>query len=191
MAQLSEILAKEQNRMDATARSVVHLYREGSFLRAYEWSAWLYIKYYNELKVNARHVKSLGATMAFVGFPQTSIDKFTPQGAKVVPEADGSVSVVLPFDIAPDKVQDMVTEFDAWKATIPVEVPQPKADNRPQRPDERRNVPYDIPQHASQRPHAGVFSILQTIMSYPVENSTPSDNLQFITSLKHQVAGLL
>ncbi len=28
MAQLSEILAKEQNRMDAAARSVVHLYRE-------------------------------------------------------------------------------------------------------------------------------------------------------------------
>lgn len=51
MAKLSEILTAEKQRQDAAARLVIHLYQEGSFLRAYEWSAWLCCRYLNSFKV--------------------------------------------------------------------------------------------------------------------------------------------
>ena len=41
MAKLSEILSIEKERADDPALRVIHLYQEGSFLRAYDWSAWL------------------------------------------------------------------------------------------------------------------------------------------------------
>ena len=42
MPQLKEILETERNRPTLEQCSVVHLFREGTFYRAYEWSAWLF-----------------------------------------------------------------------------------------------------------------------------------------------------
>ena len=41
MAQLKEILEKEKERASLEQCAAVHLFREGTFYRAYEWSAWL------------------------------------------------------------------------------------------------------------------------------------------------------
>lgn len=41
MAKLSEILIAERDRQNRDMWCHVHLYQEGTFLRAYEWSAWL------------------------------------------------------------------------------------------------------------------------------------------------------
>ena len=38
--QLKEILSIEENRTE-DSRGVIHLFQEGTFYRAYEWSAWL------------------------------------------------------------------------------------------------------------------------------------------------------
>ena len=184
MANLAEILAKEQNRTDTAVCYVAYLYREGSFMRAYEWSAWLYVKIYSEMKVTTWQVKSLGKVMAFVGFPHTSMEKYTPKGAQVVPEADGSVKVILPAEEVPTDLQGMKGEFETWKGSLPVEDAQLKV-------RERREVPFDVPQSATASRPDGVFSILQRIMSYPLENATPAENIQFISKLKHSVSSLL
>ena len=42
MSQLKEILEKERERSTMEQCSVIHLFREGTFYRAYEWSAWLF-----------------------------------------------------------------------------------------------------------------------------------------------------
>ena len=41
MAKLEEIIKTEMSRSDSRTFSRIHLFREGSFLRAYEQSAWL------------------------------------------------------------------------------------------------------------------------------------------------------
>lgn len=41
MAKLADILETEQKRADATQQRIVHLFADGTFYRAYEWSAWL------------------------------------------------------------------------------------------------------------------------------------------------------
>ena len=42
--QLKEILSIEENRTE-DSRGVIHLFQEGTFYRAYEWSAWLCHRY--------------------------------------------------------------------------------------------------------------------------------------------------
>ena len=50
MSQLKEILSTEQERGSLEQCAVIHLFREGTFYRAYEWSAWLCCRYINEFK---------------------------------------------------------------------------------------------------------------------------------------------
>ena len=54
MSQLKEILEKEKDRGSMGQCGVIHLFREGTFYRAYEWSAWLCVRYFAELKVTHR-----------------------------------------------------------------------------------------------------------------------------------------
>ena len=48
--QLKEILSIEENRTE-DSRGVIHLFQEGTFYRAYEWSAWLCHRYVHQFKV--------------------------------------------------------------------------------------------------------------------------------------------
>ena len=89
MSQLKEILEKEKERGSLEQCAVIHLFREGTFYRAYEWSAWLCLRYFTELKVTHRMLKG-GEDIIFVGFPLTSIDRYTPEGATVLPSGDKS-----------------------------------------------------------------------------------------------------
>ena len=67
MSQLKEILSIEQERSSLEQCAVIHLFREGTFYRAYEWSAWLCQRYFTELKVTHRLLKG-GEDIVFVGF---------------------------------------------------------------------------------------------------------------------------
>ena len=55
MSQLKEILEKEKERGSLEQCAVIHLFREGTFYRAYEWSAWLCVSYFTELRITHRH----------------------------------------------------------------------------------------------------------------------------------------
>ena len=68
MSQLKEILATEQDCGLLEKCAIVHLFREGTFYRAYEWSAWFCLRCFTELKVMHRLLKG-GEDIIFVGFP--------------------------------------------------------------------------------------------------------------------------
>ncbi|MCQ2605321.1 MAG: hypothetical protein MJ204_02115 [Bacteroidales bacterium] len=183
MAQLNEIMDKEQQR-DVSQYAVAVLYREGSFLRAYEWSAWLFLKFYGDLKVTNRLIKSLGKPMAFVGFPLSSIEKFTPQGASIIPETDGSVKMVMPLEI--NDAELFKSEFEAWQQSLPLEEKTVKTKQSVNERDAQTPAASGVSQK-----RVGVFSIIQKIASYPIESKNPTENLQFITELKLLVNELL
>lgn len=44
MAKLGDILEKEKNRSETGMLRTIYLYQEGTFYRAYEWSAWLCVQ---------------------------------------------------------------------------------------------------------------------------------------------------
>ena len=55
----------------------VNLYPEGSFYKAYQQSAWLLCTRVHPFKVNARPLKGLDGLLLSVGFPMSSLDKFS------------------------------------------------------------------------------------------------------------------
>ncbi len=57
MSQLKEILEREKERGFLEQCGKMHLFREGTFYRAYEWSAWICQRYFTELKVTHRLLK--------------------------------------------------------------------------------------------------------------------------------------
>ncbi len=57
MAQLKDVFEIELNRDNPHTFGVIHLFPEGTFYRAYEWSAWLCVRYFAELKVTHRMLK--------------------------------------------------------------------------------------------------------------------------------------
>ncbi|MBQ7689702.1 MAG: hypothetical protein IJT30_00680 [Muribaculaceae bacterium] len=56
MAAIKEILEFETACGDREMQRVVHLFQEGSFYRAYEWSAWLMCRFLHEFKVTHRRM---------------------------------------------------------------------------------------------------------------------------------------
>ena len=72
MAQLKDILEKESERHTVEQGRVMHFFKEGGFYRAYQWSAWLCKRFFTEMKVTHRLMKS-NDDIVFVGFPVTSL----------------------------------------------------------------------------------------------------------------------
>lgn len=87
MAKISEILEIEKNREDAAQWNIIHLFKEGGFYRAYNWSAWLIVAvaYNDEVRKNSSDRKPLNVSrkktkngendFAFVGFPLKSLER--------------------------------------------------------------------------------------------------------------------
>ena len=68
MASIKEILEFEKHRDTAEMQRSIHLFQEGSFYRAYEWSAWLVCRYIHEFKVTHRRMKGIEQSVVLIGF---------------------------------------------------------------------------------------------------------------------------
>lgn len=96
MPKLSEILDVEKQRLSPESFREIRLWTDGSFYRAYEWSAWLCIRYVRQFKVTKRYIKNIDTDVLFVGFPQSSLDKFKVEGSMVEPWDNKGVLMTLP-----------------------------------------------------------------------------------------------
>lgn len=109
--QLKEILAIENDRTDVTKR-VIHLFQEGSFYRAYEWSAWLCHRYINQFKVTHKQFRGVDTSVLFVGFPVTSLPKYFGDYSRQE-VAEKAIDVVLPTNMVPEDMVDMMnTDYE-------------------------------------------------------------------------------
>ncbi len=55
--QITEIVEIEKQRSNVFECRIAKMYREGTFMRAYNWSVWLFIKGGGELKISNRMVE--------------------------------------------------------------------------------------------------------------------------------------
>lgn len=180
MAKTIDILEIERKRTDTGDFSTIHLFVEGSFYRAYEWSAWLCCRYINEFKPTRRELKSeVGETIVYVGFPITSLSRYVPENAKSLFREDKNVDINL--DMAalsgedPEKLQ---IDFVNWKNSVPMAIPK------------KLSVVEDMVAGASVQPHR-MSEILFQVLSFPVEQKSPMECMQFITKLKQDITTLL
>ena len=127
MAQTEEIYEQEKKRVVPQDYRTAWLYREGTFLRAYEWSAWLFVKFVHKFNATKRINKSIGQPLVMIGFPVTSMEKFTPEGGQVTAEADGGITVIFLQSAIPDDagMDALLAEYAKWKDEIPVSETKP------------------------------------------------------------------
>ena len=82
MSVTKDLIEQERQQVQTGHFREVHLHKEGSFLRAYEWSAWLCCHYLHDFKVTKRQFKGFDEAVNFIGFPETSLVKTNPIGCQ-------------------------------------------------------------------------------------------------------------
>ncbi len=73
MSVTKELIEQENLQLQTGNYRDVHLHKEGSFLRAYDWNAWLCCHYLHDFKVNKRAFKGIDEPVAYIGFPETNL----------------------------------------------------------------------------------------------------------------------
>lgn len=181
MAQLKDIVEIEHNRKGNASFSTIYLFPEGTFYRAYEWSAWLCCRYVNQFKATRRELKGeKGETVVFIGFPITSLGKFMPEDAQITVNENKSVSIVLPIGAFQDEgdEESLMHNFNDWKESVPLATPR------------RGSVKEDLKYGVDMQPHR-MSEVIFRILAFPVEQKTPIECMNFIAELKQQIASLL
>ena len=188
---ISAALEHEKIREEKDNWSKIYLHKDGKFFRAYEWSAWLikmfvcteeFQKERGDEKILAanRYVTKKGE-YACVGFPLESLSKYMPNFDDV---DFNKIEDFAEFDIEIGDSEDMTFEalsekFTSWKQSLPEKVTKTSKQTGGGANIDTGNG------------RAGMFQILSQVMSYPLESRTPSENAEFISSLKRQLAALL
>ena len=75
MSVTKELIEQERQWVQTGHHGDLHLHREGTFLRAYDWSAWLACHLLHDFKVTKRTFKNINHPVAYIGFHETSLTK--------------------------------------------------------------------------------------------------------------------
>lgn len=188
MAKLEEIIKTEMSRSDSRTFSRIHLFREGSFLLAYEQSAWLMSRYAAAELNPKRHKtkQTADGTFVFVGFPLTSLDKYRPVNSQDVPSDESHIILDLPADTFPEEVTKELydADFERWKKEIAL------TDNKNSKTDKAlTDSQRDTDGHALVP--LRLTDIMQEIMAYPLESKSPIETMVFVSELKRKLSAMI
>lgn len=186
-------LEYEKLRDDANLNKII-LHKDGKFYHIYEWSAWLvktvvcteeYQSQRGDAKIlAANRYNSKNGEYIMAGFPLESVSKYIPQydAMEEMEGGDLQLSVALSSEMAMMTIDDMRKAFEEWKTEQPFK--------------EGRNAK-SVQQitNGDPRPGAlarsGVFQIMTEIIAYPIETSTPAQNIEFLSKIKQKLVALL
>lgn len=194
MPHISDILKIEKERMDPSAWNVIHLFREGGFYRAYEWSAWLIcvIAYNDEaraatkerrpLSITHKRLKEDEQTYIFVGFPLNSVEKFIPQRSAFTPIDDAQIDITISLPQSTDgselTYERLSTAYEKWKSEQPVNEPKKKVDAKGAESTRRTQ-------------NVTLTGVMADLLAYPLEQHTLMENTQYLSCVKQQLAALI
>lgn len=157
----------------------MHLVKEGTFLRAYQWSAWLCVRHFPDLKVTHRVLKG-GEDIVFVGFPLTSLERYTPEGAVAERVDETGADLLLPTSVLEPEAtaQTLLSDFANWKQSQPLTEASRKREAEEKREAERRD-------------HPRLTDVMLRIMAYPIEQHSPMECMAFLSEVKQQISEIL
>lgn len=163
MSSLSALLSRER-----ANSGTLYFYREGVFYKAYEQSAYLFVKYVKPFQVKKRFVKSVKQEVVSIGFPTNSLYNYFSK--EQVVEHDNEARVEL------DKKID-VGEFERWRADIPL----------------MEELPHRIAMNITQGNSALLTAtapekqVAMQVRMFPIEAKTPLDCMLFLSEIKKQL----
>lgn len=178
---ISDIIKLENDRNEQSQFGIVHFIKEGNFYHANDWSAWLMSKFpigeavNKPMTVTTKKLKD-GYIHAFVGFPVTSLGKYVPNDGSIKFEAvgDNQLDVTLNVDFGEAQFDDVRTQVDEWKESLPLTDKRQKRDER----DALESAPRVM----------RISDILGKILAFPLESKSPMDAYDFVRQLKQQIA---
>lgn len=185
MSVTKELIEQERQQVQTGNARDVHLHREGTFLRAYDWSAWLCCRYLHDFKVNKRAFKGIDEPVAYIGFPETSLTKWMPEGAEQRVEDEKHLVLTLSEVMLTDTPDAMQKAYDEWKESIPLTEAQPGLRKRGGGKaavvddDETADIPMTM------------TGIMQRILAYPIESRSPLESMTFLADVKRRLAELI
>lgn len=189
---ITPALAYEKLRNDADSQNKIILHKDGKFYHVYEYSAWLLktIVCTEEMQKERGDAKPLqvnrfvtkNGEYVLAGFPLESVTKYIPEydSMQEMEGGDLCIGITLSDDMKSMTTEQLQAAFDEWKKSQPEK--------------EGRKSNREIHNGSDQAPtlaRSGVFGILQEILSYPVEQKTPTDNIEFISHMKQRIVALL
>ena len=193
---LTDKFAREKERKDISDWKKIYLYREGTFLRAFNASAWLLATFvYNDefrkqvggkQPLQVQHLMSkTNGDYIFAGFPVASIDKYVTMCDKRDENSD--VVVLTMCDIIAPLFQTAEEYEEAYAKYV---ASLPPAKDKKDKP--KQQLPF-IPEY--NREHVmtreGVFEILRSIVAYPLEEKTPLETVEEFRRLKRLALRML
>ena len=172
--QLKEVFTKEQSRKEMVDYRTIYLIPEGTFYRAYEWSAWLCHRYVSQFKPTHRLLKNAEDSVVFVGFPMTSLERHTPEGATMTEQEDKTMAIILPETLLGETTTEQLqTDYANWKRSVPlVKSKEQGAKNQD------KNAMTDV----------SVEGVVKRILAYPIEQHSPMEAMAFLSEIKQQLS---
>lgn len=191
---IAEILEIERNREESSTWNVIHLFKEGSFYRAYEWSAWLItVVSFNDsvrngtqdrkpLTVTRKKDKNSDGTFVFVGFPLNSLDKYIQNGTEFKPINDNQIDIQIELsaDIGEVSFDAISNKIDEWKDGVPIKEEKQKKGKSDD------STPFVM---SSDRPMS-ITGIMTQIIAYPLEQKSPMEVVAFVSDIRKRLAML-
>ncbi len=179
--QLKEIFTKEQSRAEMVDYRTIYLIPEGTFYRAYEWSAWLCHRYVSQFKATHRLLKNTEDSVVFVGFPITSLERHIPADATVEEQEDKTVALILAENVFGETpTEQLQTDFANWKKSVPlVKSKEQGTKNQEQgSKNQDKNGMTDV----------SVEGIMKRILAYSIEQHSPMEAMAFLSEIKQQLS---
>lgn len=186
---LTDKFAREKERKDISDWKKIYLYREGTFLRAFNASAWLLATFvYNDefrkqvggkQPLQVQHLMSkTNGDYIFAGFPVASIDKYVTMCDKRDENSDVVVLTMCDI-IAPlfQTVEEYEEAYAKYLASLPPakeKKDKPKQQQSFNSEDDGENV----------MASGGLFEILRAVVAYPLEEKTPLETVDEFRRLK-------
>lgn len=189
---LNAALEYEKLRQEKDSWNKVILHKDGRFYHAYEWSAWLiktvvcteeFQRQRNDNTILlAQQFITKNNNYVMLGFPVESLSKYIPDYVDVAALEGDDLEITISLPQDDDVTYEAVrAAFEEWRNGCPVKEHAKNAG---------KNVLKGVSQ-AAVLSRSGMFQIVAQVMAYPVEKSTPAENIEFISNLKQQVAQLL
>lgn len=167
MADLKEILRIEKERAVEDSERI-YLFKEGSFWRAYEWSAWLFSHFVKDFQITHRRSKNIDQTFAMLGFPETTLTKLADEGLGIEQVSDKLLCIHIAAELVEEQlagnaIADVLSE---WKNEILI-----KESNVTKKSMKNNN------EVRTERNVNSLSDIAKKILSYPLESSSPIDSI--------------
>lgn len=186
---LTDKFAREKERKDISDWKKIYLYREGTFLRAFNASAWLLATFvYNDefrkqvggkQPLQVQHLMSkTNGDYIFAGFPVASIDKYVTMCDKRDENSD--VVILTMHDILAPLFQTVEEYEEAYAKYI---ASLPPAKDKKDKPKQQQSFNSED-DGANIMASGGLFEILRSIVAYPLEEKTPLETVDEFRRLK-------